>query len=451
MMGSNLSGMACQAVSFAKSFLCKSNLDRSTFISCALDECSLWSSSMNKTQIISCTLKNACLDLAQGGSAMITRCDAEECSARSSTLVNCNLAGTNWTGADFSVADLSGSLLQDCNMTSCLLYDANLDGCDLSAACINWANVWSLCGQDSEAPAPLVTSAAKTSEGLCCRLPLQSLADEAQHILQLALKALEADEVADFSSSSSSSTDAMIALARSQAAAASKEAHQLSVAAANDTENMLKNFPNDVLESIIAMVEAGTHGARTHHLPTLMGMRCVGKAGKPILRGLDLRYTYFSRCRLKSIDLSACNLTAASFIDCDLTEAKIATAITDGLVLNGSLLHSIDMGWMELLNKARDDVDSDERVCVVGCSFKPFKLPPDCTIARVDLSFCRIVDAVVPNIKLQNVTLRGAKLARDLAIVAPPLRVQLLTNPCAICNVFIVSMQFACADVARSV
>jgi uncharacterized protein YjbI with pentapeptide repeats len=122
MMGANLSGSTSQGVSFAKSFLCKSKIDRAVFISCALDACSLWSVSMNRAQFVSCTLKSACLDLVQGGSAMITRCDAGDCSVRSSSLVTCNLAGTNWTGADFSVADLSGSILQDCNLTSAILY-----------------------------------------------------------------------------------------------------------------------------------------------------------------------------------------------------------------------------------------------------------------------------------------------------------------------------------------
>jgi uncharacterized protein YjbI with pentapeptide repeats len=103
---------------------------------------------------------------------------------------------------------------------------------------------------------------------------------------------------------------------------------------------------------------------------------------------------------------------AASFIDCDMTECKLEHATIDALVLDGSLLHSTDFDWMTLLNKAREDLDVDERISLIGCSFKPFKLSPDSTISRVDLSHCKINHAVVPNIKLQNVILRSAQMVQ---------------------------------------
>jgi uncharacterized protein YjbI with pentapeptide repeats len=105
-------------------------------------------------------------------------------------------------------------------------------------------------------------------------------------------------------------------------------------------------------------------------------------------------------------------LTAASFIDCDLTDVKMAGADISGLVLDGSQLHSTDFDWAALLERARGDLSDEERVSVVGCSFKPFKLSADTTISRVDLSHCIIVDAVAPNVKLQDVMLRGAQLVR---------------------------------------
>ncbi len=327
-----------------------------------------------------------------------------------------------------------------CNISS--MYDANMDGCDISAASIRWPDVWALCGQGCPPPPPLVTSAAKASEAMCSRIPLQSLAEEADHILHLALKAMEAKDSSSGGGSSSSScsssgsgggsssTDAMIALARSQAAAASAEAQDLSSAASDDMERMLGAFPQEVLQAIVGLADAGSHGARMHHLPTLMGIRCAGKAGKPILRGVDLRGAYFTRCRLKCIDLSACDLTAACFIDCDLTEATLSSAIINGLVLDGSSLHSTDFDWIALLNKAREDVGTDERISLVGCSFRPFKLSPDSTISRVDLSRCRMPDAMLNNVKLQNVTLCGAKLARDLILHT---HASQSTHSCAIC------------------
>jgi uncharacterized protein YjbI with pentapeptide repeats len=222
----------------------------------------------------------------------------------------------------------------------------------------------------------------------------------------------------------------MVALARAQSAAAAAEAEQLSSSSSNDMLQMLKAIPKENLSSVSAMVEAGQHGARLHNMPTMMAIRCTGKAGKPLLRGIDLRFAYFCRCRLKAIDLSSCDLTAASFIDCDFTDAKLASAKTDGLSLSGSLLHSTDLDWVALLNKARDDITDDERVVVTGCSFRPFKLSPDCTISRVDLSNCRINDAIAVNVKLQNVTLRGAKLVRTPTIHTALERLRLFVYQC---------------------
>ena len=95
-----------------------------------------------------------------------------------------------------------------------------------------------------------------------------------------------------------------------------------------------------------------------------------------------------------------------------MTECLLSHATIDALILDGSLLHSTDFDWMTLLNKAREDLDVDERISLIGCSFKPFKLPPDATISRVDLSHCKINDAVVPNITLQNVILRSAQMVQ---------------------------------------
>jgi hypothetical protein len=255
-------------------------------------------------------------------------------------------------------------------------------------------------------------------------LPLQALAEEANHIFKLAVESMEArgdngGGGGGGSSSSSSNTSVMVALARSQAAAAYSEADQISSAAASDLERMLRGIPKHVTDVVAGMVEAGQHGARSFHMPTLMAIRCVGKAGKLALKGTDLSFSYFCRCRLKAVDFSGCNLNAASFIDCDLTDVKMSSASNNQLTLDGSLLHGTDLDWITLLNKARVDLDEEVRLSVKGCSFKPFKLAPDSTISRVDLSCCLISDAVVPNIKLQNVTLRGAKLVRVRFISTP--------------------------------
>jgi uncharacterized protein YjbI with pentapeptide repeats len=360
--------------------------------------------------------------------------------------------------------------MQDCNMSSTLLYDASFDGCDISAASIRWADVWELCGDSCPVPAPLMTSSAKASEAMCVRAQLEALVAEADHILKLAVEELDAgdDHASDDcggggnvgSRDANSSTGTMVALARSQAAAAADDASRLSRSSSSDVENMLRNSPKEVIDSVKAMVEAGQHGKRLHHLPTLMAIRCIGKAGKPLLRGMDLRFAYFCRCRLKTIDLRGCDLSSTSFIDCDLTDSKLNSARMDAVTLTGSLLHNTDFDFVELLNKARDDITDEERVVVTGCSFKPFKLSPDSTISRVDLSSCRISDAVAVNVKLQNVTLCGAKLVRPSSPrsitgtryltslnhwhVRSPLRLQLCRCRCRACSTALCSAAATC-------